>query len=285
MTERIYKIYPSSAAFMSGPLVETTKNSSCFRYLWAQAHCGAHKYSMKADIAEEYAALGALDEARYAMKLDKQKVPYKREISHVIPFKNCEISFRVDFDFEDNVIGEKKATTSEGLHKTVFKDNEVDANHLAQLVSYLSLLKRETGKLIVTYYEMSEEFDAYIALEEREILVKLSTEGVIFLDGVEYRKNARDLARWYAGLQQCLTETSTVPPAPMPQSVKFKSPCNSCPLSGTCEKYNAQPGDVAQYLLEAKQAFETPRESRPFKIKVNTARRQANREKKKKEQA
>ncbi len=281
MTERIYKIYPSSAAFMSGPLVETTKNGSCFRFLWAQAHCGAHKYSMKPNIAEEHSALGTLDETRYAMKLDKQKVSYKREVSHSIPFKNCEIAFRVDFDFEDGTIGEKKSTTSDGLHKTVFKDNDVDANHLAQLVSYLSLLKRDTGKLIVTYYEMSEEFDAYLALEEREILVKLSTDGVISLDGVEYRKNAKDLARWYAGLQQCLTETSTVPPAPMPQTVKFKNPCFSCPLSATCEKYKNETMPVAQFLLEAKEAFEAPRESKKFNIKVLTKRRQANKDKKK----
>lgn len=278
---RIFKIYPSSAAFMTGPVVSTTKNSSCFRYIWAQEYCGLTKKEIPRDIPPEHQALGTMDEYRYFAKLEKQGQKFTREVSHKIPFKNCEISFRMDGDMEDGTILEKKSSTSDFVLKGTIEGGEPDANYVAQLVSYLTLLKRNKGLLVISYYEMDADFQGYLMLEERQFVVECLDDGVITIDSKPYPKTTKDLARWYAGVQQSLSNPSAVPPEPAQQAMKFKSPCNTCPLKAACEEYKNTTMDVAQFLLRSKEEFLTPRDPKKFKIRVLTERRQKNRDKKK----
>lgn len=278
---RTFKIYPSSAAFMTGPLSSTSKSSGCFRYLWAQQYCGIPHKEIPRDIPPEHAALGALDEFRYFTKLEKEGVGFVRESRHKVPFKNCEISFRVDGEMADGSILEKKSATSEFVLKEAIEGGQPDANYVAQLVSYLTLLKRTHGRLVISYYELDANYESYLMLAERQFNVEVLDSGVILLDSAEYPKTTKDLARWYAGVQQSLSNPSIVPPEPMQPGLKFKSPCYSCPLKKACEEYKESPATTVQYLQRAKEEFLAPRDPKKFKIKVLTERRKINREKKK----
>ncbi len=270
-----FKIYPSSAAFMVGPLVKTSKNNSCHRFLWAQAHCGLTKAELRQEIPAEYQALGALDEYRYSAKMVKEGQTFEREVPFKIEFKSAVISGRQDFVLDNGVVIEKKSMTSDSGYKRVFRDGQVESSHMAQLVSYLAFLNKPEGKIVVSYYELSEKFDAYLVVDEKEFIVRTLDSGVLTVDGVEYPHTVRDLARWYATLVGCLSTTSSVPAKPIIPASPYESPCNFCSLKELCQKNL----DAASFLQESKDALRTKRTHGPVKIQVLTERRKKNKEK------
>ncbi len=271
--EKTFRIYPSSAAFMTGPLVETKKPSGCLRYQWAQANVGLSKEELKksSTMSAETAALGALDEFRYEKKLRRRKAKYEREVPFQVPYKNCVVSGRMDFT-EDlkglRVVHEKKSSVSDYMIKDHFEKNEPPADYVAQLVSYLAFDSTfSEGRLVVSYYQLSNDMDAYVATDERTWTVKVLDKTVISLDGVEYSKSVKDLARWYAAVQQAVSNPCAIPNAPIKHPIAYKNPCHLCPLKALCEK-PVEGAIVAQWLQEAKQAFLTPGTPREFKIKT-----------------
>lgn len=265
---------------MAGPLVETKKPSGCLRYQWAQANVGLSKEELRHDIGAEYQALGALDEWRYAAKLEKEGIAFEREVPFKVPYKNCVISGRQDFVLEDGTIIEKKSTTSEHLYKLVFEQGQPDPAHVAQLASYLAFLKKPRGKIVVTYYELSKEFGGFEVIDEKEFIVE-SLDGVVLTVNTElYPKTVKDLARWYALMQSAISTPDVLPAKPVLGPLKFKNPCSNCPLSTLCESSDDLT-DVASFLHKSRQAFLEPGTPRKFKIATNTDRRKKNRDKKK----
>lgn len=260
---------------MVGPLVKTSKNGSCHRFLWAQAHCGLTRAEMQQPFPAEYAALGALDEYRYAAKMVKEGQAFEREVPFKIEFKGAVISGRQDFVLDNGVVIEKKSMTSDSGYKRVFRDGQVESSHMAQLVSYLAFLNKPEGKIVVSYYELSKKFDAYLVVEEKEFTVRTLDSGVLTVDGVEYLHTVRDLARWYATLEGYLSTTSSVPPKPMIPANPYESACSFCPLKEICQR----PVEVARFLQESKVALAIKTEPRPVKIQVLTERRKKNKEK------
>lgn len=275
-----HKIYPSSSAFMVGPLVSSTSNKSCHRYLSAQVASGLSKAELHQPIPAEYAGLGALDEFRYSAKLDKEKVAYQREVPFQVEFKDSIISGRIDFVLENDVAIEKKSTTSQSVYKRAFEGGIPEPSWVAQAASYLGFCNKKEVRIVATYYELSANFDAYEVVAEREWSVT-SLDGIRLTVGQEqYPHSLKDLARWYASLSDVLSKTSSAPvriEKPMQAASKYESPCNFCPLKQMCETKDNLAWDV-QELRAALTAKVLPRD---FKIMHNTERRKKNRQEKK----
>lgn len=271
------KIYPSSAAFMLGPLVLTKYNSGCHRFQWAKAHSGLSKAELHHEINAESAALGTLNEYRVAVKLNKEKVKFEREVPFKMEYKSAVMSGRQDFVLEDGTILEVKSTTSESSYKRIFVEGKPELSHMAQLVSYLAFLKQPKGRIVNTYYELEldGELESFIAVAERVFNVECLDSGVLTVDGVPFEHSLKDLARWYAELEKCLADPWTLPQKPCQTASEYTSPCYYCPLKKVCDTTT----DVAQFLLDSKAALLVKTPPREFKIKVLTARRKVNKEK------
>jgi hypothetical protein len=264
----IKKIYPSSAAFMSGPLVDSKKSNSCHRYMWAVAHTDAPRQN---DVDPAYAGIGALDEARLAAQLTKKRVKFEREVPFKIPFKDVIISGRYDFDiaYKDGpVILEKKASTSDYVKKDHLDTGIPDSNHVAQLVMYLLLHKREKGHLHLSYYELSPEQDAYVVAQEKVWLITVSEQGDVLVDGKQFGFNAADLRRWLVGAHDAITIANRIPPEPRLHSIPYKNPCYFCPLKDVCAAHKENEKSSKVFLQEADTALRVPRVARPFKIRT-----------------
>lgn len=275
----IRKIYPSSAAFMVGPLVSTEYNSGCHRFQWAQAHSGLSKEELHHEINEESAALGTLNEYRVSVKLKKDKIKFEREVPFKIDYKGTTISGRQDFVLENGEVWETKGTASESVYKQVILGGVPKASHVAQLVSYLSFLNKSKGRIVNSYYELEldGELESFKLVAERIFIVECLDNGVLTVDGTPYSHTIRDLARWYAELEKRLADPWTLPQKPCHNGDKFGSPCFSCPLKKVCE----QTTDVVQFLQESTRALLVKPQPKEFNIKVLTARRKKNRQDKK----
>lgn len=276
----IAKIYPSSAAFMVGPIVSTTSNKSCHRFLSAQRASGLSKAELYQSIPAEYAGLGALDEHRYSAKLDKEKVAYQREVPFQVEYNGTVISGRIDFVLDNDVAIEKKSTTSQSVYKRAFEGGIPEPSWVAQAASYLGFCNKKEVRIVASYYELSAEMDAYEVVAERIWVVKSLDGGGLSLDGTQYPHSLKDLARWYATLSQLLSTTSAVPvriEKPAQAGSKYESPCNFCPLKDLCAK-----GDnTAWELQELREALTAKSSPRGFKVAHNTERRKKNRQAKK----
>ncbi len=270
------KIYPSSAAFMIGPLVSSKYNSGCHRFQWAQAHSGLSKAELHHEITAESAAIGSLNEYRIAVKLKRDKVIFEREVPFKMDYSGVQISGRQDFVLENGEVWETKGTTSESVYKNAILGGVPEKSHVAQLVSYLAFLKKPKGRIVNSYYELEldGEDESFRLVAERVFTVECLDDGCILLDHQPYEHSLRDLARWYATLAKILLDPWTLPQKPCQSGEKYGSPCNFCPLKAVCDKTV----DVADFLQESKAALLVKPQPREFKIKVLTARRKKNKQ-------
>lgn len=276
------KLYPSSSAFMLGGQVKTSKHTSCFRFLQAQHFSGLTKEQLHSEIAPEYAALGALDEWQFAAAMDKKGIQYKREQPFRSEFGSAVVSGRMDFVLDDGTIVEKKSTTSQNVYRRVFEQGIPEPSHMAQLVTYMALNGQESGRLVVSYWELAPDYQGFRVVEEKQFDVKTVDKTRIMLGQQEYSHTVKDLARWYAEAEKNLSQdltTGVLAQKPCQPVSKYESPCNFCPLNKICE--TGPDGMTLAYFTEAaKSALVLKPAPMGFKIMVNTERRQANREKK-----
>lgn len=265
------KLYPSSAAFMAGPLVDAKYSSSCLRYIWTTTQIGRFPGTNNA----ESAAVGTLNEFRHSMKLPEGT---EREKPFTVEFGGITVSGRMDFVLPDGTVHEIKSTTSDYVKRDVIDGGVVDQGHMAQLVSYLAFGKIKNGAIFVTYYEWDVEKDAATPIADRKFDVQI-TDTAIFVDGELYKYGVKDLARWYAEAAKCMTDPDTLPPEPVKNVIPYKNPCHFCPLKSVCE---SGVSDAKEFITAAGTLLaEAKPEVRPFKIKKLTARRLANQERKK----
>lgn len=273
--KQVIKIYPSSSAFMVGAAVVSDSNKSCPKYQAALALTGLRSRDLPQEVAAEYAGLGALNEARIAEKLRRAGTPFEREKPFQIAYKDGLISGRVDFQLLDGSILEIKATTSEYVYKKVFEQGEPKLSWVAQAASYVSLLKAPRCTIIASYYELTEAYDGFQIVAEKEFVVSVDS-GQILVNGVVYPYTEKDLARWYATMYKTSADPFA-PAAELQQDTNpYASPCNSCPLREPCKTRKT----FSQIEDELRSSLLAPQPIRDFKIRVNTARRAKNRSKK-----
>jgi len=272
----ITKIYPSSSAFMRGSVVDTSKASSCPRYVAAQVLSGLSKTELSRHVAQEYQAIGALNEARVAMVLKKNKQEFTREVPFSVPFKSVAIGGRIDFVLGGGGIIETKATTSQNVYKRAFEGDAPEAPWVAQVASYLGLLKKPEGVIWASYYEMNESLTGYEVVDERKWTVKALDDGRLIVGQKEFYYTLKDLSRWYSEIELAMTNPSAVETMPIQPANKYESACHYCPLKEICGTGK----ELAQKVHEIREAFLAPQTAKEFNIQVNTKRRQENRRKK-----
>lgn len=259
------RLYPSSAAFMVGPMVASSKNGSCHRFLWTENQIG--NYDKK--IADEYQALGALDEFRYSQLLDSRKVPYKREVQVTKDYNGSTISGRIDFilhpDTDAPIYVEKKSTTSKSVLKDVIKANKPDPNHLAQIVTYMMLTNVYHGLIVVSYYELDGALMGYHVTDEAEF--RIECKGVdIYVNDVLHERSTKDLARWYQFASDALKDKERIPVVNHQVTDKFKSICRFCPLKEKCADLQIKMTDAKGFLQSAEEVLKNLPEGKKFTI-------------------
>ncbi len=259
------KISPSSAAFMLGPVVDTSKNGACIRYIWSVANTDAPRIDR---VAPEYQGLGSLNEARQAAILRSRKAVHELEVPFEIEWGDILIRGRYDAHVDtkgERTLREWKASTSTYVLKDVIEPRQVDLNHLAQLCLYLALHKLSRGEITVSYYQLHLN-KGFQVTAEHTFMVELLTGGVITVDGKEHSKTMKDLQRWMTGVRQALHDPCTVPAEPKQHSIPYKSPCYSCPLKSVCASHKIQAIEAKEFLQAAEQLLSEPVTPKAFKF-------------------
>lgn len=249
------KIRPSSSGFLRGDTVHTAYSSGCLRYM------KANRKSKFVEIDPVYAEVGALHEDLYAISLGDTLDD--RELVIKLPLgEDAEYTGRCDFVDTNGAIHETKATISKSSKTDIIDKGIVNLNHLAQLVSYMVVLKRPKGFIYVGYYE--KDLKSFIKLADRKFEITIDNDGSIYIDGSYSEFNAFDYLDHVKA--QIALDTVPMPNRPYRES-KFKSPCALCPLSELCDSVDIGETDASDFVSKAVPIIETT-PARPAKPNI-----------------
>ncbi len=250
------RLSPSKAGWVVGDRVDAQYPKSCFRYtVWDR------RYGKEGEIDPIYTALGALDETRYATKMRRDKVNFRREVelTHPIGSTGINIEGRVDFWIESNPpkIVEKKSVISVTRTKKIIQDGQVDPSHLAQVLTYMAVSKVETGAIVITSWGWDSEIDALTVTGEREFAIHLSPKGEIKVDGVPYPAHIRQLQQWFRMAADAMNNAEVSLPSRPVYKQGWNNPCNKCPLRLACDQYDITQ-NVAAFWQDTEQLTPEP---------------------------
>ena len=240
------RISPSHAAWTTGPNVITSYEKSCVRYMVWQ-----RRFEKEANIDPMYKAIGDIDEALHAVRLQQNGWPFQREIEFKHPMAGTEITIEGRLDFwidhpEGPMITEKKSITSANRWRTIIKNGQFDTGHLAQLVSYMAIKKVPRGQLAYSFWKWSEGLDGFIVDDTRAFEVQLTPTGSITVDGQPFQYHVRDLQNWFMLVAKFMDRADIeLGPRPQPASA-WANPCKGCPLAESCNQYDTA-RNVAQF--------------------------------------
>lgn len=231
------RLSPSKAAWVVGDKVDTNYPKSCLRYtVWER------RFSKDNEIDPVYTALGAIDETRYATKLTRDKIPFRREveITHPIGSTGINIEGRIDFyiSTEPPRLVEKKSVISVSRTKKIIQDGAIDPAHLAQLLTYMAVSKIPTGSIVITSWGWDEDIDALVVTGEREFLIELTPQGEIRVDNTPYPAHIKQLQAWFHSAATAMNNAEIQLPARPMFKQGWNNPCNKCPLNAACEQYD-----------------------------------------------
>jgi hypothetical protein len=232
-------LYPSASAFCWGDAVQTEYESGCLRSILLSAH------GIRTSPPKIYMEVGAAHEDAYEQQLkkDPKVTTYRREVpvKQAIPgHDEVTYSGRVDVLAEHEGVGtvihETKGTISKNTRLSVIRKGKVKLNQLAQLVSYMIALEIPRGKLVVGYYERTED-GKWVACEGREFKVTLADDGAILVDREPSGFSVIDALRHRNKAAQVLADNS-IGERPDRWNQSFGGPCTHCPFKSACDKYD-----------------------------------------------
>ena len=265
-SQTLFKVYPSSAAWMPGPVVQTTYYSGCLRYIWAVANAKVPRIDSIDPAAQ---ALGALNEKRLEAQFRRRRLKFETEVPFNQVFRGIDIRGRMDYVVhlkEGDQIGEQKATTSAHVLKDVIQAKQPADSHMAQLVTYLAFSTIKKGWIQVDHYQLSHDFSGFISTSMHKFDVELLDSGVILVDGQEYKYVLKDLARWYSEVEKVLSNPDTIPMKPSMNPIPYKNPCHFCGMRDLCAKPSKEYGTAAQFLQDSIVPLSTPAPKREWKF-------------------
>jgi hypothetical protein len=176
------------------------------------------------------------------------------------------------------VVDEVKGHTSKNTRRDVIRKGEYNVSYLAQLVSYMTRLRTQKGRLVCGYYE--DDGGRLVRQEARIFKVEIDDEGSILVDGVSSGYGVADLLAHQRAAARVL-ETQEVAARPDKANLRFGGPCTYCPFNAACDKFDAgaegpaallPAGEALVYL--AKRAIEAlPIKDAPTAFKVKPLRK------------
>jgi hypothetical protein len=244
----MFKLYPSSAAFMWGDMVITEIAQGCLRSTLLR------QYVKQGDIPEDKKVMGAQWEDIICERLvNDQPLPFHKElVCKRMVSENVQVSGRCDYvlyhDKHGPIVYECKASSSKYFLKDVIKGGKIKINHLAQVVTYLHFFGVTRGKITTGYFEGTELRD------EREFKIEIDGKGNILVDGGMSGFCVHDLLEHQVTAAQVL-EKQIVWDRPDKADAKFGSPCTYCDFKATCTAWDC--GDLnttEEFINHAKEA-------------------------------
>lgn len=243
-------LYPSAAAFCWGDSVQTEYESGCLRSILLSAH------GIRTSPPKIYMDVGAAHEDAYEeqLKKDPRVTTYVREapVKRAIPgHDEVTYSGRVDVLAEYQGVGtiilETKGTISKNTRLSVIRKGKVKLNQLAQLVSYMIALEIPRGKLVVGYYERTEE-GRWVACEGREFKVTIEDDGSILVDRVPSGFSVIDALQHRSKAARVLAD-NVVGDRPDRWNQSFGGPCTHCPFKSACDRYDKTDTPTTEVFL------------------------------------
>lgn len=224
MGDAKYKLYPSSAIPTTG-VTTAGFADSCPRYYWANSV----QPQERGEIHALYSAAGVIAEERALHKIQATGRPFRRElpVSYVMG-DNWIISGRVDFVLESPTeIIEVKSTLSRWKFDNVIRGNVIDPKHIAQLVTYMTILKATVGMLSTSYLHFNRKLTA-VEIETKELKIEILGAS-IKIDGELWEYSVRDILNFYRVMQHAILDPS------LPPKTLNLMACKTCPWLLACE--------------------------------------------------
>jgi hypothetical protein len=244
----MFKLYPSSAAFMWGDMVITEIAGGCLRSTLLR------QYVKQGPIPQDKVDMGARWEDIVLDRLEKdQPLPFHKELSvRRMVSPTVQMSGRCDYVLYHDSFGplvvECKASSSKYFLKDVIEKGKVKINHLAQVVTYLHFFSTTRGKITTGY------FDGTVLKAEREFKITIDPKGNILVDGGLSGFCVQDLLEHQVTAAKVLDE-QIVWDRPDKADAKFGSPCTYCDFKATCVAWDC--GDLnttEEFINHAKTA-------------------------------
>lgn len=220
-----YKLYPSSAIPTTG-VTTAGFADSCPRYYWANSV----QPQERGEIHALYTAAGVIAEERALHKARSLDRPFKRElpVSHIID-NNWTISGRADFVLDDPLeVWEIKSTLSRWKFDNVIRGNVIDPKHIAQLVTYMTILKAAVGVLSTSYLHFNRKLTA-VEIETKELKISLGDADSISIDNEPWIYTVRDVLSYYRVMMTAVIDPSLPPKTLNPMA------CKTCPWLLACD--------------------------------------------------
>lgn len=171
----------------------------------------------------------------------------------------------IDFFSNGSTPEEHKSITSMNTHNLVFRDGKYKLDNLTQLVTYMVALEATEGELTYTSFveaiqyknipkytweEIEEKLKA-ITPQIKTFKVSISEDGQFSIDAVPidlYISNVVDF--WREGAN--MLEHNLVHPQRPMSDKKFGSPCDFCPLTNVCSKWESNPSTTENFINDSK---------------------------------
>jgi len=265
MTKLRKKIYASSSSFMDGDLVTTQYSSGCLRMILAKAA------GFRTDIKQKFMDVGEINELRfyktlvdsnkYSLILDETPVRRNNVIGGVA------YSSRTDFltwepgDIQP-IVHECKATFSSGLLSTA-KKGEPRMSHLAQIVSYMTILGLPKGIIwIHGYSEKKNKETGGVDIvpkirrdtkepHEYRFDISFSEDGTILINGRRTSYTQKDYISHFMAVGELLNNPVSIPKRPLGGECDREC-CSWCDLKTVCRKSDDEGLTVDEFINEAK---------------------------------
>ncbi len=260
-----HKIYPSSSAWVIGGKVDTEYDSGCLRYALIAPK------APKPFFDPLFNKLGAHHEAWYAEKLGDRILHRELSLYHTV-LPGVEYSGRCDFQTTDGMVHETKASFSKKFLRNVIKKGKFKKGHLAQLVSYLIELQQSRGLIAAGYYEVNEAGE-FVQKAYREFQVMIADDGSILVDGTPSGYTVHQQLQHQLLTAEVLSEQVVHEERPIVAG--YSSPCNYCPMSAVCDKYDAGNMSQQEFTDAGIEAIKNkkPLYAKPNKEKTNVGSR------------
>lgn len=235
------KIYPSGAGFVGQLGLVAPYESGCPRF--AVGSIGANR----APLDPIYERLGKHHEDWYAAKLGPRvayrELPIVEELAPGVVY-----SGRFDFETDDEVIHETKASLSKTFYYQTIKKGKYKIGHLAQLISYMIKRQRIRGVIATGFYEESNTGE-FVLKAARNFDVLIQDSGYIYVDGMNSGWTVVDQMKHTETIKQALVDRRLV--ARPINHIEFMGPCRSCPLNRLCYEFDKNQITEEQFKEQA----------------------------------
>lgn len=240
------RIYPSSAAFMTGDLVITQYPSGCLRSLLLASE------GVKEPFNQDHSERGAANEERYERALMAAGTDFAREVPFQIQIApDAIVSGRIDFLLADQRIDELKSTESTNVIRDVITNGKFKPANVAQLVVYLMAKSLTFGNLIYSAYKRDKKTKELVHVADRCFSVQLMTNGDIYVDEKKFEYAAGDVVSHLLATARVVRNRSVASRPYMHAS--FDGPCKFCVFAPTCDLFDAGViSDVDDFVEQAR---------------------------------